>query len=203
MDAAVQMNARGLIRPVDNRRDLGAVADLVELCFSETLDPDSQTYLAHMRAAARASRLFSWTVDLSDPPPNIPVTGFVWEVDGRLVGNLSLIPFKMQRQKLTLIANVAVHPEYRRRGIARQLTTTALDYLKRQGKPATWLHVRSDNPNAIHLYETLVFVTLQSSFSHELPRSVFLVGENWKIWKYIELEGGYCKVIYQVGGRLK
>ena len=154
---ALPGEVRGLIRPVDTRRDLGAVADLVELCFKDTLDPDSHSYLARMRAAARASRMFAWDADLPERTPNAPVSGYVWEVESRIVGNLSLIPFRMQQQKLTLIANVAVHPEYRRRGIARQLTTKALDYLKSQGKPAAWLHVRSDNPNAIQLYELLGF----------------------------------------------
>ncbi|MCU0484781.1 MAG: GNAT family N-acetyltransferase [Anaerolineales bacterium] len=149
--------ARGLIRPVDTRRDLGAVADLVELCFKETLDPDSHSYLARMRAAARASRMLAWNADLPLQAPNTPVTGYVWEVEDHIVGNLSLIPFQMGQQKLTLIANVAVHPNFRQQGIARQLTSKALDYLKNQGKPAAWLHVRSDNPNAIHLYEKLGF----------------------------------------------
>lgn len=157
LNATRSAEVHGFIRPIDTRRDLGAVADLVELCFSDTLDPDSHSYLEQMRAAARANRLFSWAVDPYSPAPNLPVTGFVWEVDGRLVGNLSLIPFRMDKKKLTLIANVAVHPEYRRRGIARQLTATAMEHLKRLGKPAVWLHVRSDNPHAIHLYETLGF----------------------------------------------
>lgn len=181
MQTSLPANAGGFIRPVDTRRDLGAVADLVEICFRDTLDPDSRSYLKQMRSAARASRLLSWTVDLAELPSRIPVTGYVWEMDGRLVGNLSLIPFRIQRQKRYLIANVAVHPEYRRKGIARQLTVTALDYLKRQGNPSAWLHVRSDNPHAIHLYETLGFevrtrrttwYNLDELLIHDLPTSL-------------------------------
>jgi hypothetical protein len=40
------------LRPFDVRRDLNQVADLVEQCFADTLDPDGQHYLGQMRAAA-------------------------------------------------------------------------------------------------------------------------------------------------------
>ncbi len=155
--AITPADARGFLRPIDPRRDLAGIADLVELCFRETLDPDGKSYLKQMRSAARASRLFSWTLDLPDQTPDLPVTGYVWEVDGRVVGNLSIIQFKYQRQRLSLIANVAVHPDYRRMGIGRQLTATALNYLQRHGSQTAWLQVRSDNPGAIHLYESLGF----------------------------------------------
>ena len=65
---------------------------------------------------------------------------------GRIVGNLSLIPFVRRGHVVYLIANVAVHPDYRRRGIARQLTQTALDYLRQRGVSSAWLQVRDDNP---------------------------------------------------------
>ncbi|MCZ7551960.1 MAG: hypothetical protein M5U05_05130 [Anaerolineales bacterium] len=38
-EATASAARQGKLRPFDFRRDQGAVADLVELCFAETLDP--------------------------------------------------------------------------------------------------------------------------------------------------------------------
>lgn len=101
--------------------------------------------------------------------------GFVWEENGRIVGNLSLIPFVRRGHFVYLIANVAVHPDYRRNGIAHQLTQTALDYVRRRGVSSVWLQVRDDNPVAYHLYLSLGFIeqvrrtTWQSSASGTTP----------------------------------
>jgi hypothetical protein len=55
-----------------------------------------------------------------------------------------------------LIANVAVHPDYRRRGIGRQLTMKALEHIH-QRRAGAWLQVRDDNPPAQNLYLSLGF----------------------------------------------
>ena len=41
---------------------------------------------------------------------SLPLTGYVWEQDGRIVGNASLIPFRDNGKRIFLIANVATHP---------------------------------------------------------------------------------------------
>jgi hypothetical protein len=68
-----------------------------------------------------------------------------------------LIPFRSKGKKIYLIANVAVHPDQRRRGIARQLTELALEHTRKRKADATWLQVRDDNPGAIQLYSDLGF----------------------------------------------
>jgi hypothetical protein len=88
---------------------------------------------------------------------SLPLTGYVWENDGKLIGNASLVPFRYKGNRLYLIANVAVHPEYRRRGIARELTQKALNHAIEHKAAAIWLHVRDDNPAAIQLYTDLDF----------------------------------------------
>jgi ribosomal protein S18 acetylase RimI-like enzyme len=156
------------IRPFDPRRDLNRVADLVELCFAETLDQEGRSYLRHMRHAARNPGYFSM-VSLR---ARIPLSGFVWEDDGRLVGNLTLIPYVSLRHSYYLIANVAVHPNYRRQGIARGLTLSALEHLRRRGAHAAWLHVRGENNAATELYHTLGFVERASRTTwHSAPEA--------------------------------
>ncbi|MBN1668854.1 MAG: GNAT family N-acetyltransferase [Anaerolineales bacterium] len=144
------------LRPFDARRDLLPVADLVELCFSEHLDPDGRRYLNQLRATASQANLPGWAV-AAVSRLNTPMDGYVWEQDGRVVGNLSLIPFPRAGRRIELIANVAVHPDYRRRGIARALTLTAIRKIQGRGNATIWLQVRADNPAAVSLYEQLGF----------------------------------------------
>ncbi len=147
----------GHLRPFDVGRDLNPVADLIELCFAETLGLDGQQYIRQMRAAAHNPRFLRWASSVSEYVL-MPLAGFVWEENDRVVGNLSLIPFAVPKGKIYLLANVAVHPDYRRQGIARALTESALETLRRRRRVQdVWLHVRADNPPAIKLYQNLGF----------------------------------------------
>lgn len=145
------------MRRFDARRDLGGVADLVELCFADTLDPDGERYLHHMRSAAKNPSFLRWAAAAADWS-GVPLSGYVWEEDNRLVGNISLIPYIVRTQRYYLIANVAVHPDYRRHGIARQLTLQAMEYARQRAANAAWLHVRQNNAAAIDLYQSLEFI---------------------------------------------
>jgi ribosomal protein S18 acetylase RimI-like enzyme len=144
------------IRKLDLSRDLDYVADLIELCFPINLDPDGQTYIRQMREAARNLHYLRWLNTLADTGTT-RLLGFVWEEGSQLVGNLSLIPFQQAGLQIHLIANVAVHPDYRRRGIGRALTQQAITYLRQRNEPRVWLQVRQDNPAAQALYRNLGF----------------------------------------------
>ena len=144
------------IRRLDTRKDLSQVADLIEICFGEHLDPDGHLYLHQIRQAASNHRLVRWSYAASELV-SYPLNGFVWEEEGRILGNLSMIPFYWKREWIYLIANVAVHPEVRRQGIASQLTRRALEHLGRTAISAIWLHVREENLAARHLYESFNF----------------------------------------------
>jgi ribosomal protein S18 acetylase RimI-like enzyme len=143
------------LRPFDARRDLGAVADLIELGFAETLDEDGRSYLKQMRDAARNLGWFGWAGIA--PWSSVPGAGYIWEENGKVVGNLSLIPYLMGGRRYFLIANVVVHPDYRRRGIGRALTEKGIEHGRRAAAPAVWLHVREENASAIALYQRLGF----------------------------------------------
>jgi ribosomal-protein-alanine N-acetyltransferase len=55
------------------------------------------------------------------------------------------------------IATIAVHPQFRRLGIALKMIHTALQECAVQGATSATLEVRENNPNAIALYERLGF----------------------------------------------
>jgi ribosomal protein S18 acetylase RimI-like enzyme len=135
---------------------LNDVADLVELCFADTLDADGRRYIQQMRSAARNARYLRWAMNLAENV-SMPLAGYVWVENGKLVGNLSIIPLTKQGTRTTLIANVAVEESYRRQGIARALTTAALEDIQRRGVETVWLQVIEGNPAALHLYQSLGF----------------------------------------------
>ncbi|HET6596624.1 MAG TPA: GNAT family N-acetyltransferase [Anaerolineales bacterium] len=144
------------LRPLNVLRDLSAVADLIELCFSPTMDNEGQRYLSDMRRASRDDSFLRWASRMSETA-SMPLMGYVWEQDGRIVGNASLIPFRDRGKRIYLIANVATHPDYRRRGIGRALTERVMKQARDKKASAIWLHVRDDNPGAIELYQQLGF----------------------------------------------
>lgn len=156
MSASVAVNTSHL-RPVDVRKDLPEIADLIELCFASTMDADGREYIRQIRRMALEMR------GIGFPIPgarrfNVPIQGYIWIENDRIVGNLTLIPYFKEGKVVYMIANVAVHPDFRRRGIARQLTQQGIHHAREHGAAATWLQVREDNPGAANLYLSLGFV---------------------------------------------
>ena len=144
------------VRPFNARRDLGAVADLIERCFAGSLDADGERYLRQMREMARAPG-FLRLASLGAEMGGAPFIGYVWEQDDKIVGNVSLIPHRLGGRIQYLMANVVVDPDYRRQGIARGLTGQAVEHAAIRGATELWLHVREDNAGAFALYRDMDF----------------------------------------------
>ncbi len=160
------------LRPFDPRRDLLAVADLIETCFAETLDPDGRRYIRQMRSAVQGGRFNRW-VSAPVASSSLSLSGFVWVADGKVVGNLSLVPFFHQARRIYLIANVAVDPAYRRRGIAKKLTEAAIQRCRQRRVNQIWLQVRANNPAARALYQKMGFIARASRTTwHAQPESI-------------------------------
>jgi ribosomal protein S18 acetylase RimI-like enzyme len=156
------------MRPLNVWRDLMPIADLIELCFGATLDAEGRSSVNRMRRNAHNSAFLNWTSRAMDST-SLPFSGYVWEDGGRIVGNVSLIPFHQRGKKIYLIANVATHPDYRRRGIAHTLTERAVQHARDHKTDSIWLHVREDNPGAIYLYERLGFAEQARRTSWNAP----------------------------------
>jgi ribosomal protein S18 acetylase RimI-like enzyme len=147
------------LRPLNIVRDLPGVADLVEKCFADTMDADGRNYIQQMRHAGQDNVFLRWASNAVETV-SMPLSGYVWEENGEIIGNVSLIPHRRGRKKYYLIANVAVRPESRKRGIGRALTWAAMEHAKLHHADETWLHVRDDNPVAIGLYLSMGFAEL-------------------------------------------
>jgi ribosomal protein S18 acetylase RimI-like enzyme len=152
-----RVEAHSNLRPLNILRDLPHVADLIELCFSNSMDGEGRNYIRDMRRAGQDVNFLHWATRVGESA-SLPLSGYIWEENGRIIGNTSLVPFRHNKQRIYMIANVAVHPDYRRRGIARALTEHAMIHAWQKRADALWLHARADNPGAIKLYSDLGFV---------------------------------------------
>jgi len=172
------------LRTLNLLRDLPAVADLVELCFGETMDAEGHSYVDQMRKAGRDHSFLRWALTAIDTV-SMPLSGYVWEEAGRVIGNVSLIPFVNSRKKVYLIANVVVHPDHRRKGIARALTTRAMQHALQRQASAVWLHVREKNDAAIALYRQLGFheVATRTTWKAIIDRGTEVPGQDLMISK--------------------
>jgi ribosomal protein S18 acetylase RimI-like enzyme len=188
----VQNKDQPHVRSMNVLRDLPVVADLIELCFASTMDNDGQRYVNDMRRVGRDDGFLHWANHLAETS-SLPLNGYVWDENNKIIGNASLIPFRDRGKRIYLIANVATHPDHRRRGIARILTQRAMEHARRKNAVAVWLHVRDDNPGAIKLYRDLGFrevarrTTWQANPDAHLPRGnseIQIVPRHPRFWPW-------------------
>ncbi len=166
-----KLSSEGHIRRIDIRRDLPAIATLIETAFADQMDDEGRDYLRHIRQIARSVGAF--ILDGNTPESSqLPFHGYLWEEDGSIIGNLTLIPVRKKDRYTYFIANVAVAPEQRGRGIARQLTERAIAHVQEHGGKHIYLQVRADNPPAIHIYQ-------QTGFEEIIRRTSWIFPKNF------------------------
>ncbi len=143
------------LEPLDLRRDLRQVADLLDVAFREE-KRDTPVPLQSAFSAVRALAPVLWLMAPLVPAIRGMFTGFVWLEDGRVVGNIN-VTRAPRGGDVWLIGNVAVHPGYRRQGIGRRLTQAAVELARERGARWVVLDVRDDNAGAQALYNGLGF----------------------------------------------
>ena len=133
------------------------VAELEKLCFA---DPWSEKSIA-----SELGNIWSyWIVALDSE---------------RVVGYIG----SQSSADETDVMNVAVHPDYRRRGIAESLIESLIRELKNRGSHALMLEVRDSNAPAIALYEKLGFqqVGLRKNYYHNPKEHARILRKEWEI----------------------
>ena len=80
------------------------------------------------------------------------------------------------------IMNVAVHPDYRRQGIAEKLINTLVADLKKRGCHALLLEVRVSNTPAITLYEKLGFAQIgcRKNYYRNPKEDALILRKEWE-----------------------
>lgn len=118
-------------------------------------------------------------IQLLSPPLRDIYRGFVWEEDDQLIG--TVLATRRGFTDTWIIGNVGVIPEYRRRGIAKQLVSAILELIRERGGKRAILGVIAENLPAYSLYEKLGFEDYGGSidfhaFPEEAPSSLALPG---------------------------
>ena len=83
----------------------------------------------------------------------------------------------------TDVMNIAVHPDWRRRGIAQSLIECLVVELKNRGSEALMLEVRASNAPAIALYEKLGFrqVGRRPNYYRNPKEDALILRKEWEI----------------------
>ena len=143
------------VRPLDTARDLTGVADLLAVSFRGEMDAGGERAVNEMRAVGRLGPL-AWWMELFIPVGEGFAPGFVYVDAGRVVGNATVRRAPAYGRG-HVVGNVAVLPEYRGHGIARQLMEACIERAREEGSSWMALEVSADNTPARHLYQSLGF----------------------------------------------
>ena len=81
------------------------------------------------------------------------------------------------------VMNVAVHPDFRRRGIAEQLCNTLVSQLYQNQIHCLTLEVRASNVPAIHLYQKMGFVLVgrRPNYYRHPKEDALIMRKEWEV----------------------
>lgn len=133
------------------------IAEIEKLCFN---DPWSENSVA----SELDNKLSYWLVAMEGDK----VAGYV--------GSQTVLDW-------TDMMNIAVHPDYRRQGIAEALVSELQSALKDHGSRCLTLEVRASNAPAIALYEKLGFsqVGLRKNYYRNPKEDALILRKEWEI----------------------
>ena len=140
-----------------NESHVAAVAELEKICFS---DPWSEKSVA----SELNNKLALWLVA---------------EEEGRVAGYIGSQTCGDESD----VMNVAVHPDFRRRGIAEALVKDLVDQLKAIGSRCLTLEVRASNDPAIALYEKMGFAEVgrRKNYYRNPREDALIMRKEWEI----------------------
>lgn len=143
-------------RPINLNTDILEILKLLELVFGAFLKAEGRPMFANTAIASQSPAIL-WRLS----PASAKLSqGFVWEEDGRIVGNVTVLTSETPGRYL--VVNVAVHPDFRRRSIARLLMKQVENLVRRQQGNQILLQVVKQNTAAIELYNSLNYTTVGS-----------------------------------------
>ena len=140
-----------------NESHVKAVAELEKLCFSEPWSENSV-------ASELKNKLALWLVA---------------EEEGRVAGYIGSQTCGEESD----VMNVAVHPDFRRRGIAEALINDLVEQLNAIGSHSLTLEVRASNVPAISLYEKLGFAEVgrRKNYYRNPKEDALILRKEWGI----------------------
>jgi ribosomal protein S18 acetylase RimI-like enzyme len=184
------------IRPFDLRQDLDAMVDLIEIAFADDEARMGQSFRDELQSIRKVLPLLFILEHISDNFRH-SMDGFVCEDQGRIVALVNILRAGLNKKRWE-IGNVATHPEYRGKGLARQLVNRAVEHARQYGAEICVLDVRDDNQPAYKLYESLGFLHYDSNIDlklETLPQVQTLPlpdGYSLRTMKYTEWQPRYA-----------
>lgn len=177
------------LRPLKLRKDFDKLVLLLDVVFAEEISgrgmdirqelSQYKTLMPFIKVLSIFSRTFRYTFD-----------GFVYEnPDREIVASVNIVNLFSKWE----IGMVATHPDYRRKGLARNLVNQAIQHAKKNDAKICTLDVLAENEPAYKLYRSLGFTHYDSSTEVKLtpeklneltpPEPVFPEGYNLSIMK--------------------
>ena len=144
------------LRPINLNSDIPGILRLLETVFGASLRAEGRPIITSNELSAQSPAIL-WR--LSPAAAKLGL-GFVWEANGRIVGNVTVLTTEMPGRYL--VVNVAVHPDHRRKGIARLLMNRVENLVRQRGGNQILLQVVKQNSAAIELYNSLTYTTIGS-----------------------------------------
>jgi len=146
-----------MIIEVMNAAHVSQIAELEKICFS---DPWSERSIA----SELDNKLAFWLAALEGET----VAGYI--------GSQTVMDE-------TDMMNVAVHPDFRRQGIAEALVKGLVENLKKMGSHCLTLEVRASNAPAIALYEKLDFheIGRRRNYYRNPREDALILRKEWEI----------------------
>ena len=140
-----------------NESHVAAVAELEKICFS---DPWSEKSVA----SELNNKLALWLIA---------------EEEDRVAGYIGSQTCGDESD----VMNVAVHPDFRRRGIAEALVTSLVEQLKAINSRCLTLEVRASNAPAIALYEKMGFAEVgrRKNYYRNPREDALIMRKEWEI----------------------
>ena len=133
------------------------IAELEKLCFN---DPWSENSIA----SELDNRLSCWLVAIADDK----VVGYVGSQT--VLGETDMM-------------NIAIHPDYRKQGIATQLISALIEALSERGSHSLMLEVRASNEPAKSLYLKMGFdvVGVRKNYYRNPREDALILRKEWNL----------------------
>lgn len=149
------------LRRFKMRQDTQSLIDIVPLAFQYPDHPEWSIDEAEKEDLAEsfsAIKKLSWIIrglGMVWSPLKDVMLGYIWEENGQPVGVCNVS--RQGGSQQWMIGNVAVLPDYRRRGIARKLVRACVDLAIERGAEQIILDVIDGNVPAYELYKSMGF----------------------------------------------
>ena len=145
-----------------------------------TIERMNETHVAAVAALEKLCFADPWSLSSIASELNNPLALWLVAVeDGDLIGYIGSQSVMGESDMM----NVAVHPDYRRKGIGKELVEALVASLKENGVYSLTLEVRASNEPAISLYDQLGFTQVgrRPNYYRDPREDALILRKEWEV----------------------